>query len=132
MMGGEEGSGTRSSLLWEVKRAILAKKPKWLVMENVSALVSQKFISTFNEWQLELEKYNYTNFAQILNSRDYGIPQNRERIFMVSILDCKSGFYFPNPIPLKVKLKDLLEDNVDESYYLSEEQISWVNEKLEM
>jgi DNA (cytosine-5)-methyltransferase 1 len=132
MMGGEEGSGTRSSLLWEVKKAIIAKKPKYLLMENVSALVSERFIGTFNEWQLELSKLGYSNFAQILNARQYGIPQNRERIFMVSILDCKDGFYFPAPKPLNTKLRDLLEDNVDESYYLSEEQISWVNEKLEM
>lgn len=132
MMGGEEGSGTRSSLLWEVKKAIIAKKPKYLLMENVSALVSERFIKTFNEWQLELSKLGYSNFAQILNARQYGIPQNRERIFMVSILDCKDGFYFPTPKPLNTKLRDLLEDNVDESYYLSEEQISWVNEKLEM
>lgn len=132
MMGGEEGSGTRSSLLWEVKKAIIAKKPKYLLMENVSALVSERFIWTFNEWQLELSKLGYSNFAQILNARQYGIPQNRERIFMVSILDCKDGFYFPTPKPLNTKLRDLLEDNVDESYYLSEEQISWVNEKLEM
>lgn len=132
MMGGEEGSGTRSSLLWEVKKAIIAKKPKYLLMENVSALVSERFIRTFNEWQLELSKLGYSNFAQILNARQYGIPQNRERIFMVSILDCKDGFYFPTPKPLNTKLRDLLEDNVDESYYLSEEQISWVNEKLEM
>lgn len=132
MMGGEEGSGTRSSLLWEVKKAIIAKKPKYLLFENVSALVSERFIRTFNEWQLELSKLGYSNFAQILNARQYGIPQNRERIFMVSILDCKDGFYFPTPKPLNTKLRDLLEDNVDESYYLSEEQISWVNEKLEM
>jgi DNA (cytosine-5)-methyltransferase 1 len=132
MMGGEEGSGTRSSLLWEVKKTIIAKKPKYLLMENVSALVSERFIGTFNEWQLELSKLGYSNFAQALNARQYGIPQNRERIFMVSILDCKDGFYFPTPKPLNTKLRDLLEDNVDESYYLSEEQISWVNEKLEM
>lgn len=132
MMGGEEGSGTRSSLLWEAKKAIIAKKPKYLLMENVSALVSERFIRTFNEWQLELSKLGYSNFAQILNARQYGIPQNRERIFMVSILDCKDGFYFPTPKPLNTKLRDLLEDNVDEFYYLSEEQISWVNEKLEM
>lgn len=132
MMGGEEGSGTRSSLLWEVKKTIIAKKPKYLLMENVSALVSERFIGTFNEWQLELSKLGYSNFAQILNARQYGIPQNRERIFMVSILDCENGFYFPTPKPLTTKLRDLLEDNVDESYYLSEEQISWVNEKLEM
>ena len=79
--GGTEGSGTRSSLLWECRRAILAKKPKYLLMENVAALVSQKFIRLFNAWQLELESYGYRNFAKVLNAKDYGVPQNRERIF---------------------------------------------------
>lgn len=74
--GGTEGSGTRSSLLWECRRAILAKKPKYLLLENVAALVSQKFLPLFNKWQAELESYGYTNYAQVLNSKDYGVPQN--------------------------------------------------------
>ena len=122
--GGAEGSGTRSSLLWEVRRAILAKKPKYLLMENVAALVSQKFIGTFNQWQLELERYGYTNFSQVLNAKDYGVPQNRERIFMVSILDCDAPYYFPKPFPLTKRLKDVLEENVGEEYYLSEKAIN--------
>ena len=121
--GGVEGSGTRSSLLWECRRAILAKKPKYLLMENVAALVSQKFIGTFNQWQLELQRYGYTNFSQVLNAKDYGVPQNRERIFMVSIRDCDQAFYFPEPIPLTKRLKDVLEENVDERYYLSDKII---------
>lgn len=118
--GGVEGSGTRSSLLWECRRAILAKKPKYLLMENVAALVSQKFIGTFNQWQLELERYGYTNFSQVLNAKDYGVPQNRERIFMVSILDCEQAYYFPTPVELTIRLKDVLEKNVDERYYLKD------------
>ena len=125
--GGAEGSGTRSSLLWEVRRAILAKKPKYLLMENVSALVSQKFIGTFNQWQLELERYGYTNFAQVLNAKDYGVPQNREHIFMISILNCDEAFYFPTPFKLEKRLKDVLEQNVDESYYLSDKIIEGFN-----
>ena len=120
MRGGEEGSGTRSSLLWEVRRAIVTKKPKYLLMENVAALVSQKFIGTFNQWQLELERYGYTNFSQVLNAKDYGVPQNRERIFMVSILDCEQAYYFPTPVELTIRLKDVLEKNVDERYYLKD------------
>lgn len=116
--GGVEGSGTRSSLLWECRRAILAKKPKYLLMENVAALVSQKFIGTFNQWQLELERYGYTNFSQVLNAKDYGVPQNRERIFMVSILDCEQAYYFPTPVELTIRLKDVLEKEVEERYYL--------------
>jgi DNA (cytosine-5)-methyltransferase 1 len=121
--GGQEGSGTRSSLLWECRRAIVTKKPKYLMMENVAALVSQKFISTFNQWQLELERYGYTNFAQVLNAKDYGVPQNRERIFMISILDCEDAYYFPKKIKLTKRLKDVLEENVDEKYYLSHKML---------
>lgn len=118
--GGTEGSGTRSSLLWECRRAILAKKPKYLLMENVAALVSQKFIRLFNAWQLELESYGYRNFAKVLNAKDYGVPQNRERIFMVSILDESARYEFPQPMPLTLRLKDVLEDKVDERYYLKD------------
>ena len=125
--GGAEGSGTRSSLLWECRRAILAKKPKYLVFENVAALVGNKFIKLFNKWQLELESYGYANFAKVLNAKDYGVPQNRERIFMVSILRTESDpnpqYFFPKPIPLKKRLKDVLEKDVDEKYYLSDETI---------
>ena len=96
-------------------------------MENVSALVSQKFIGTFNQWQLELERYGYTNFAQVLNAKDYGVPQNRERIFMISILNCDEAFYFPTPFKLEKRLKDVLEQNVDESYYLSDKIIEGFN-----
>lgn len=118
--GGTEGSGTRSSLLWECRRAILAKKPKYLLMENVAALVSQKFIRLFNAWQLELERYGYRNFAKVLNAKDYGVPQNRERIFMVSVLDEQARYEFPDPMPLPLRLKDVLEPKVDERYYLKE------------
>lgn len=120
--GGEEGSGTRSSLLWECRRAIVAKKPKFLLMENVAALVSQKFIKTFNKWQEELARYGYTNFAQVLNAKDYGIPQNRERIFLVSVLG-EAWYNFPQPFKLEKRLKDVLETNVDEKYYLSDKAI---------
>ena len=106
-----------------MRRAIIAKKPKYLLMENVAALVSEKFIGTFNQWQLQLERYGYTNFSQVLNAKDYGVPQNRERIFMVSVLDCEQAFYSPAPIPLTKRLKDVLETEVDEKYYLSDKVI---------
>ena len=125
--GGTEGSGTRSSLLWECRRAILAKRPKYLLMENVAALVSQKFIRLFNAWQLELESYGYRNFAKVLNAKDYGVPQNRERIFMVSVLDEAARYEFPDPMPLTIRLKDVLEKEVEERYYLSEKQIEAFN-----
>ena len=121
--GGAEGSGTRSSLLWECRRAILAKKPKYIVFENVKALVSQKFLPYFLKWQNELASYGYSNFAKVLNARDFGIPQNRERIFMVSIFDENASYHFPEPFPLDKRLKDVLEEDVDEKYYLSKKII---------
>jgi len=122
--GGQEGSGTRSSLLWECKRAIEAKKPKYLLMENVAALVSQKFIKTFQAWQFQLEQLGYTSFSKVLNAKDYGVPQNRERIFCVSIRDCDRPYDFPEPIELTKCLKDVMEKQVDEKYYLSERALS--------
>lgn len=128
--GGEEGSGTRSSLLWECKRAIIAKRPKYLLLENVAALVSKKFLPLFNKWQLELEGYGYSNFAQVLNAKDYGIPQNRERIFLVSILG-DEPYSFPKPFPLELRLKDMLEKEVDERYYLSDKAVKSFAEHCE-
>ena len=121
--GGEEGSGTRSSLLWEVRKAVLAKRPKYLMMENVKALVSNKFLPTFQRWEQELASYGYSNYCKVLNAKDYGIPQNRERIFVVSILDEGRGFTFGDPFELKLRLKDMLEDKVDEKYYLDQAKV---------
>lgn len=121
--GLKKGSGTASSIIWSVLNAIDVLKPKYLLMENVKALVSSKFIDDFNEWQLELVKRGYTNFAKVLNSKNFGCPQNRERIFMVSILDENASYHFPEPFPLDKRLKDVLEGNVDEKYYLSKKVI---------
>lgn len=120
--GAEEGSGTRSSLLWECRKAIIAKRPKYLLMENVKALVSGKFRDLFLKWCDELTSYGYTNFAQVLNAKDYGIPQNRERIFVVSVLG-DAWFSFPQPVELKLRLKDMLEEKVAEKYYLAQERV---------
>lgn len=123
-----EGSGTASSLLWECRKAIKAKRPRYLLMENVKALVSQKFIGCFLKWQAELASYGYDNHAQVLNAKDYGVPQNRERIFMVSILregDRAQPFHFPPKQPLTKRLKDILEPHVDERYYLSEKMMRY-------
>lgn len=126
--GAEKGSGTRSSLLWECERAIETKRPKYLLFENVAAVVSKKFIKLFNEWQLTLSRMGYANFVKVLNAKTHGyptpIPQNRKRVFMVSILNCKDGFYFPDEQPLTQRLVDVLETDVDESYYLSDSRIN--------
>lgn len=122
--GGEEGSGTRSSLLWECKKAIKAKHPKFLMMENVKALVSKKFFPTFKLWLDWLESEGYVNYWQVLNAKDYGVPQNRERVFVFSI---RTGyahpFSFPKPFELDRCLGDVLEQSVDEKYFLSEKAI---------
>lgn len=120
--GGEKGSGTRSSLLWECERIIRAVKPKYLLMENVKALTSKKFMPLFANWLRTLESIGYQNWWKVLNAKDYGVPQNRERVFVVSILG--GGHYqFPEPIPLTKRLKDVLEPVVDEKYYLSDKII---------
>lgn len=118
-----EGSGTRSSIIWSTRNAIIEKKPKYLMMENVKALVSKKFIGEFRKWCMELESYGYTNYCKVLNSKDYGVPQNRERIFVVSILGEHPIFHFPEPIPLEKRLKDVLEPEVDDKYVLSDKAI---------
>lgn len=116
--GLSEGSGTRSSLLWECKRAIEVKRPKYLLLENVKALVGKKFLPDFLEWDACLRGLGYTNFTQVLNAKDYGVPQNRERVFVVSILG-EAWYNFPEKQPLRLCLADMLEENVDEKYYLS-------------
>lgn len=128
--GGEEGSGTRSSLLWEVKRIIEVKKPKYLLTENVKALVSEKFRPGFLKFCEYLEGMGYTSFRQVMNAKDYGVPQNRERIFVVSILG-ESWYNFPQPFELKTRLKDVLEDDVDEKYYLDDVKVANFVGKLE-
>lgn len=120
--GFTEGSGTRSSLLWECRKAILAKRPRWLLMENVKALVSEKFLPLFREWEQWLASIGYRNYTQVLNAKDYGVPQNRERVFMVSTLS-DVPYFFPKPLDVKCRLGDILEENVDGRYFLSEKTV---------
>lgn len=124
MRGGEKGSGTRSSLLWECEKAIRAKMPKYLLMENVANLVSKKFIGTFQNWLNVLSELGYTNYWQVLNAKDYGVPQNRKRVFVVSILNSQQPYYFPQKIRTNLVLKDLLEKKVRKRYYLSKKIIN--------
>lgn len=116
-LGGEEGSGTRSSLLWECRKAIVIKRPKYILFENVRNLVSPKFLHLFNIWREELESLGYSNHYALLNSKDYGVPQNRERVFMVSCFG-GSEFSFPKPIPLNKSIRDILDKNPARSLYL--------------
>ena len=129
--GFAEGSGTRSSIIWNVRDAVKEKRPKYLCLENVKAMVSKKFLPMFNLWQQELERLGYANFAQVLNAKNYGVPQNRERIFLVSVRRdaltelADGAYHFPAPFPLERRLKDVLEDEVDEKYYLSDKMLSY-------
>lgn len=120
--GLKEGSGTRSGLLWECRSPIKIKRPKYLLMENVKGIISDKFIDYLRKWLSFLESMGYSNFTKVLNSKDYGVPQNRERVFVVSILG-DERYYFPKPFKLKKRLKDVLESNVDERYNLSKKMI---------
>ena len=121
--GGDEGSGTRSSLMYETIRIVEKLKPKYIIWENVKNVISKKHKHNFDKYIKSLDELGYNSYYQVLNSKDYGIPQNRERVFTVSIRkDISKGFfYFPPKQELKIKLKDLLEDEVDEKYYLSNE-----------
>lgn len=126
--GFEEGSGTRSSLLWECRKAIVVKRPKYLMLENVKALVCKKFLPLLNKWIKDLEDYGYYSTWQVLNAKNYGIPQNRERVFLISIrrdlLEPSPVYHFPKPFPLELRLKDVLEETVDEKYYLSDKMVA--------
>ena len=126
--GFEKGSGTRSGLLWEVDRLLQVAKehnelPKYLLMENVKALVSDKFYDGFLGWLDILKSYGYKSFWKVLNAKDYGVPQNRERVFVVSILDKDAYYEFPKSFKLEKRIKDILEQEVDEKYYLSQKMI---------
>ena len=127
--GFEEGTGTRSSLLWECKKTIEAKKPRYLMMENVKALACAKFLPFLRQWQSWLHSQGYENFTQILNAIDYEVPQNRERVFMISILRTDNNpypsYYFPKKLKLEKRIKHILEQNVDESYYLSQKALEY-------
>ena len=125
--GADEGSGTRSSLMYETIRIVKKLKPKYVIWENVKNLISKKHKHNFDIYIEILQELGYRSYYQVLNAKDYGIPQNRERVFTISIRnDIEKEFIFPPKQELKLRLKDLLEDNVDEKYYLSEKNIDYI------
>lgn len=128
----ENGERTRSGLFFEALRIIDDYRPKFAIAENVKALTSKKFAEEFKIVLESLEEIGYNNYYAVLNSKDYGIPQNRERVFIISIRkDIDRGFTFPDPIPLELRLKDMLDDEVDESFYLSNETLQNLAVNLE-
>lgn len=131
---GMSDTSTRSGMLWEVERILtechkLGTMPQILLMENVPMIHSSDNVEDFNKWQLRLEELGYKNYWQDLIATDYGIPQTRNRTFMVSILG-DYNYTFPKPIPLKLKLKDMLEDEVDEKYYLSDKMLNYICSRM--
>lgn len=123
--GGDKGSGTRSSLMYETLRIVEKLKPKYVIWENVKNLLSAKHRHNFDAYLERITELGYVNYYQVLNAKDYGVPQNRERVFTVSIrLDVPYcwTFEFPEPVPLEKNLKDVLEKEVDEKYYLSDDK----------
>lgn len=115
-------SGTRSGLLWECQKVISVKRPKYLLLENVKNLVGKRHKATFLLWLEWLVEQGYSNYWQVLNAKDFGIPQNRERVFVVSVLGEHGPFEFPEKKELQTRLKDLLEDDVDEKFYMDNEK----------
>lgn len=120
--------GTRSGLLFEVERLLRVASekgtlPKYLLLENVKNLVSKKFKADFDKWLDFLAELGYTNYWKVLNAKDYGIPQNRERVFCVSIRGEHKPFVFPKPKELTIRLRDMIDEMVEEKFYLKENTI---------
>ena len=123
--GGDEGSGTRSSLMYETIRIVKKLKPKYVVWENVKNLLSKKHRHNFEAYIETMKVLGYNSYYKVLDAKDYGVPQHRERVYTVSIrkdID-KGSFVFPEKEELKLKLKDMLDEQVDEKYYLDDERI---------
>ena len=124
-MGLKEGSDTRSALLWRVADAVEVLRPKYLLQENVAALVSEKFMPDFQKWLDKLSSLGYVSRWSRLNAKDYGVPQNRDRVFCLSMRkDVAFDYQFPAPIPLKRKLEDVLQEEVDTRFFLKDEAVS--------
>lgn len=137
--GNQKGisSETRSGLLYQVQRLLEVAKdegklPKYLLLENVKNLVGKKFKSQFDDWLFYLDQLGYDTYWQVLNAKNYGIPQNRERVFAISIRkDLNKTFEFPKPEELKIRLKDILQDEVDEKFYISQDKVQNLVKNLE-
>lgn len=131
--GGDKDSGTRSSLMWNTVEIIARKKPKYVIWENVKNVLSKKHKHNFDKYIDELEKLGYNNYYKVLNAKNFGIPQHRERIFVVSIRkDIDKGFDFPEEKELKLRLRNMLEESVDEKYYLKDTKDFFIKNSFDM
>ena len=123
-MGLQEGSDTRSALLWRVADAVEVLRPKYLLQENVAALVSQKFMPDFQKWLDKLSSLGYISKWARLNAKNYGVPQNRDRVFCISMRrDVAFDYQFPEPFELKTRLEDVLEEEVSDRYFLKDDAV---------
>jgi DNA (cytosine-5)-methyltransferase 1 len=126
--GGDFGSNTRSSLMYETIRIVGKLRPRYVIWENVKNLLSKRHKHNFDAYLETMTQLGYASYYQVLNAKDYGVPQNRERVFVVSIKnDIDEQFMFPQKQKLHLRLKDILEDEVAEKYYLSREMINYVS-----
>lgn len=124
-MGLQEGSDTRSALLWRVADAVEVLRPKYLLQENVAALVSQKFMPDFQKWLDKLSSLGYVSRWARLNAKNYGVPQNRDRVFCLSMRrDVAFDYQFPEPFELLTRLEDVLEEEVSDRYFLKDDAVS--------
>lgn len=124
-MGLQEGSDTRSALLWRVADAVEVLHPKYLLQENVAALVSQKFMPDFQKWLDKLSSLGYVSRWARLNAKNYGVPQNRDRVFCLSMRrDVAFDYQFPEPLELLTRLEDVLEEEVSDRYFLKDDAVS--------
>ena len=130
----EDGTRTRSGLFFEALRLIEGTKPKFAIAENVKNLTGTRFKEQFETVLQSLEKAGYNNYWAVLNAKDFGIPQNRERVFIISVRsDIDNGYEFPEKQELKLCLKDLLEEKVDEKYYITNfDSVTPVNSEYSM
>lgn len=129
MRGMEKGANTRSGLLWQVERLLneMQEKPQLLIMENVPQVLKA---TGWQEWQESLNSFGYTNYIAVLNAKEFGIPQNRRRCFMISILNSNNVFNTPKKMQLDIKLKDILEKNIEEKYYMPNEKAATIINQL--
>lgn len=121
--GMKKGTDAESALIWATEQCIATLLPDFIVYENVKGLVSKRNLPDFLEFCATIEKYGYKYIYKVLNSRDFGVPQNRERVFPIFYRDPNWQFEYPKPFPLEKRLRDVLEENVPEQYYLADSQV---------
>ena len=131
--GLDRDSGTRSSVLWYTEQAIRHLRPRYLLQENVASLVSQKMLPSFKLWLQTLEGLGYRNEWRVLNAKDYGVPQNRDRVFCVSIRDdIDQQFQWPEKQPLRRTIADIVEYDSNRSYFLPPESVTAFEKKCKI